>query len=49
MYPDVMLTTGDDVCYGPLAFKCNNQLFSVELQVGEYASIYVYMHVLSII
>ena len=33
VYPDVMLTTGGDVCYGALAFKCNNQLFSEELEV----------------
>ena len=22
VYPDLLLTTGDDVCYGALAFKC---------------------------
>ena len=22
VYPDLLLTTGDDVCYGALAFEC---------------------------
>ena len=38
VYPDVLLTTGDDVCYGSLAFKCGNQLFSEE--VGMYVCMY---------
>ena len=31
VYPDLLLTTGDDVCYGALAFKCGDQLFSQEV------------------
>ena len=35
VYPDLLLTTGDDVCcYGSLAFKCGDQLFIEE--VGVY-------------
>ena len=36
VYPDLLLTTGDDVCYGSLVFKSlhNNQFFSEE--VGTY-------------
>ena len=33
VYPDLLLTTGDDVCYGSLAFDCSDQLFSEELEV----------------
>ena len=32
-YPDLLLTTGDDVCYGSLAFKCYDQLFSKEVSI----------------
>ena len=31
VYPDLLLTTGDDVCYGKLAFECENQLLSKEV------------------
>ena len=31
VYPDLLLTTGDNVCYGPLAFECGDQLFSKEV------------------
>ena len=36
VYPDLLLTTGDDACYGSLAFKSlhNSQFFSEE--VGTY-------------
>ena len=27
VYPDLLLTTGDDVCYGSLAFECGHQSF----------------------
>ena len=40
VYPDILLTTGDDVCYGTLAFKCENQLLSNEVHV--YIRTYVY-------
>ena len=46
VYPDLLLTTGDDVCYGSLAFKYNNQLFSEE--VGIHIASYIcnsHMHV----
>ena len=33
VYPDLLFTTGDDVCYGSLAFNCSNQLFSEEPKV----------------
>ena len=32
VYPDLLLTTGDDVYYGSLAFKCGDQLFSEEVR-----------------
>ena len=41
VYPDLPLTTGDDVCYGPLAFKCSNRLFSMEVEVCEYIFKYI--------
>ena len=41
VYPDLSLTTGDEVCFGSLAFKCSNQLFSKEFEVGEYISTYI--------
>ena len=28
VYPNLLLTTSDDVCYGSLAFECGNQSFS---------------------
>ena len=31
VYPDLLLTTGDDVCYGVLAFEYGNQLLSKEV------------------
>ena len=31
VYPDLLLTTGDDVCYGSLVFDCTDQLFSEEV------------------
>ena len=31
VYPDLLLTTGDDVCYGSLAFNCSDQLLSEEV------------------
>ena len=34
VYPDLLLTTGDDVCYGSLVFDCTDQLFSGE--VGSF-------------
>ena len=33
VYPDLLLATGDDVCYGSLAFSCCDQLFSEEVKV----------------
>ena len=33
VYPDLLLTTGDDVCYGSLAFECENQLFSEKVYI----------------
>ena len=32
VYPDLLLTTGDDVCYGSLVFDCSDQLFSGEVR-----------------
>ena len=43
VYPDLLLTTGDDVCYRALAFKCGNQLFSQE--VCTYICMYVHNYV----
>ena len=34
VYPDLLLTTGDDVCYGSLAFNCSGLSFGEE--VGTY-------------
>ena len=31
VYPDLLLTTSDDVCYGSLVFDCSDQLFSGEV------------------
>ena len=31
VYPDLWLTTGNDVCYGSLAFNCSGQLLSEEV------------------
>ena len=39
-YPDLLLTTGDDVCYGSLAFKYDNQLFSEEVGIHQYTYSY---------
>ena len=36
VYPDLLLTTGDDVCYAALAFKCEDQLFSQEVNLHAY-------------
>ena len=33
VYPDLLLTTGDDVCYGGLAFQCENQLLSEKVHI----------------
>ena len=33
VYPDLLLTTGDDVCYGALTFKCENQLLNQKVQI----------------
>ena len=41
VYPNLLLTTGDEVCFGSLAFKCSNQLFNKELEVGEYICTYL--------
>ena len=41
VYPDLLLTTGDYVCYGSLAFDCSIQLFSEELKVNAYCN---YIH-----
>ena len=35
VYPDLLLTTGDDVSYGALAFKCGDQLFSKEVGADD--------------
>ena len=32
VYPDLLFTTGYNVCYGSLAFKCGDQLFSEEVR-----------------
>ena len=37
VYPDLLLTTGDDICYGSLTFDYTDQLFSEE--VGAYTYI----------
>ena len=42
VYPDLLLTTGDDVCYGKLAFECGNQLLSKEV-----ATLYYYQNILA--
>ena len=34
IYPDLLLTTGDDVCYGSLVFKCRDQLFCEKVHMG---------------
>ena len=34
VYPDLLLTTGDDVCYGALAFEYRDPLFSEEVGTG---------------
>ena len=36
VYPDLLLTTGDDVCYGALAFEYENQLLSKEVHILYY-------------
>ena len=33
VYPDLLLTTGDDVCYGALAFQCESQLLSEKVHI----------------
>ena len=38
VYPDLLLTTGDDVCFGSLAFKCEDQLFNKK--VASYIHMY---------
>ena len=38
VYPDLRLTTGDAICYGSLAFKCENQSFSEK----------VYLHIVQL-
>ena len=43
VYPDLLLTTGDDTCYGSLAFDCSDQLFSKEV------CRYMYVHAYKII
>ena len=45
VYPDLLLTTSDDVCFGLLAFECSNQFFSEELEVSVYIHVmYVRMY-----
>ena len=44
VYPDLLLTTGDDVCYGLLAFKCSDRLFNEELEVSVYKR-YTYSYI----
>ena len=36
VYPDLLLTTGDDVCYGSLAFECRDQLCSKKVAKCSY-------------
>ena len=33
VYPNLLLTTGDDVCYGSLAFECTRQSFCEEVSL----------------
>ena len=40
VYPDLLLTTGDDVCYESLAFKCGDQLISEEVHACAYIRTY---------
>ena len=39
VYPDLLLTTGDDVCYGSLVFDCSDQLFSGEVSTCMHVSV----------
>ena len=43
VYPDLLLTIDDDVCYGSLAFECTDQLFSKKVTNGR---IHTYMEFL---
>ena len=40
VYPDLLLTTSDDVCYGALAFECRDPLFGEEVGIGIYTYLY---------
>ena len=35
VYPNILLSTGDDVCIGSLAFNCNDQLFNEEVGIVD--------------
>ena len=36
LYPNLLLTNGDDICFGSLAFQCSNQMFSKEVCECSY-------------
>ena len=46
VYPDLLLTTGDDVCYGSQVFECKDQLeVGIYIYIAIVVCVYVCMHV----
>ena len=44
VYPDLLFTTGDDVCYGSLAFQCvDNKIHMVRMFVHLHMYIHTYI------
>ena len=44
VYPDLLFTTGDDVCYGSLAFQCvDNEIHMVRMFVHLHMYIHTYI------
>jgi len=50
VYPDLLLTTGDDVCFGSLAFKCIDKWYieEVNTHICTHADVDTYTYVYSI-
>jgi len=45
IYPDLLLSTCDDICIGSLAFVCKNQLLSEKVCNYTYTYVYVYVQI----
>ena len=45
VYPDLLLTIGDDVCYGLLVFECSNHLDEEEVAyIYAHTCMHIYVH-----